>query len=55
MHWEGTPAERWGIPMKKKKKERNEYLDRLMEERGVLRILCVHNNMVITGRVRVLS
>jgi len=51
VHWEGTPTERWGIPIKKRK----EYLDRLMEERGVLRILCVHSKMVITGRVRVLS
>jgi len=54
VHWEGTPTERWGIPIKKKKK-RKEYLDRLMDERGVLRILCVHSNMVITGRVRVFS
>jgi hypothetical protein len=52
MHWEGTPTERWGIPMKRDKEE---YLDRLMEERGVLRILCVHKNMVITGRVRASS
>jgi hypothetical protein len=36
-------------------KKRKEYLDRLMEERGVLRILCVQSNMVITIRVRILS